>query len=230
MKSKIYLSSLLILTAICGIACGSQKKPVDCESNLEKAAYCVNNYYFNTTPQSLDSALVYLNEIKNRCPEYENVLNLRLVQVYYLKGEFKKAVKILKNNDFGENPDYPGLKNIWINQIQAKEARINGKQDLEQKYYSNIISALEKHLDMHKELRDSMLTLDDYWAMDNELITIRTVFSETYYYKMRLYGKQRTFKELDSIRQALNGNEYYFESLKKSLEGKDGHSISIMFD
>lgn len=229
MNKELFLKLLIVLGLLPLIACNSQKKTNSCEKNMEKALICINNFYFYDTIESLDSAFVYIDQIKiSRCPEYANIVNMQKVNINFLKGNFKEAIKILEAyNDEGSQPFF---FNILINQIKAKEASINGDKSLEQQYYSYIIDDLEQYVDMHKGQINSMLTMPEMWPIFNEYNELESYFAQLYYYKYKLYGKEKIFNELDSIQKETDGNKEYLEQLKKSIFKEDGYEMRVLFE
>lgn len=224
-----YITFFLFLSLIL-FGCGNKsQKSIDCEENITKALECRDNYFFYNAPEYLDSALVYLNEIKGRCKDQDNLVDGHMATIYFLKGDFKKAVKFYENLDASEF-SFPEYKTVIVNKIKAKEAKTKGKIELEKEYYSFIIRDMESYLNRHYAQRDSILSLHDMLLLNPEELQIGAVFGELYFYKVKLEGADKATKELDSLQKAINGNDDYFNFLKKSIAGENGYRMSVTFE
>lgn len=221
-----YLSTISL---VFGCTSGNRTN-VNYNKNIIKAQVCMNNFYFYASPKSLDSAFMYLAEVKNGyCADSNRLVNLHMSTVYFLKGDYKNAIKIYESLDASEF-SFPEYKRIIINKIRAKEAGAKEKYAQRMQYYSDILGDLDAFLNRNISIRDSILRLEDMSSLNELELAIISMFGQKYYYASKVKGADNAIVELDSLQRAINGNREYFEYLKKSVTGKDGYTMSVEFE
>ena len=227
LKKNLYLATAIILLASCG---AHNRNKINYNANIIKARECVNNFYFYGSTKSLDSAYVYLTEVKDGdCADSNRLVNLHLSSVYFLKGDFKDAIKVYESLDAREF-SFPEYKRILINQIKAKEAGGKKQYAKQTEYYSDILRDLDAFIDRNISTRDSVLKLQDMSSLDRLETEVLLRFGLKYYYLNKVKGSNNVILELDSLQKTINGNQAYFEFLKKSAIGKDGYHMSVEFE
>jgi len=131
---KVCILSVFIITS-----CNSRKKSnINCDEYFERAQEYLNEYYFNETPELLDSAMVYLSLVEEKCNYEPAAIDLQKAHIYFLKNDFKKAISIFEKYDEYDKYVLSFPRDVLINKIKAVEARTNGDERMEKEYYSYI--------------------------------------------------------------------------------------------
>lgn len=226
MKTKIYLLIFFLFPIFYG-QCASEKKQSEiCDEAIINILRCINEFYFDSLPSHLDSALLYIDEIDGKCEKYKTHIAFHKAHIYFLKGEILIAIDIFESLDSVVFP-YPLFKNIIINKLKGKEAELKGDMQQRNFYYKNIVNVYEKQIALNKNEFDSIVRLPDVASIREG---VGFYMNEMYYYKAKIEGMDKVILEIDSLQKAVNGNEEYFEEFKKYLRNEEGYSMRVMFE
>lgn len=184
----------------------------------------MNEYYSTHKTAHLDSALLYLNRVEKRCPDYENEIAFHKVHVLVLRRQYRQALNTLKRIDGSALP-FVGYKEVMENKIKAEQAGSKDKFQDQREFYKKIAAAYDKYLQREKSRVDSVLGLSDVQSIVGTQWDIFLV--ENYYYKSKIMHKKDLVDDLDSMQKAINGNEIYFDRLKGIVNGEIRPAISL---
>ena len=198
--------------------CGQQTLPPEaCDRAITNAIKYINEYYFTNQTIWLDSALMSLNRVEGKCEEYRNHIALHKSHALFLYQKYRQAINNIKKSDDKLLP-YAEFKYILISKIKAKQAGQRQQFQKQRKYYEQIVAEYDKYLLRNKNHVDSVLCQSDIQSIVNTQPGI--VLAEKYYYKSKITHTKDIILELDSIQKFIKGNEAYFDTLKKIVDGK----------
>lgn len=217
MKKRLFLIWVFAMSFFLTM-CGQQTLPPEaCDRAITNAIKYINEYYFTNQTIWLDSALMSLNRVEGKCEEYRNHIALHKSHALFLYQKYGQAINNIKKSDDKLLP-YAEFKSILINKIKAKQAGQRQQFQKQRKYYEQIVAEYDKYLLRNKNQVDSVLCQSDIQSIVNTQPGI--VLAEKYYYKSKITHTKDIILELDSIQKFIKGNEVYFDTLKKIVNGK----------
>ncbi|MDR1347407.1 MAG: hypothetical protein LBJ63_03115 [Prevotellaceae bacterium] len=227
MKNKAILFIILLVTIF---QCSSNNKQDDkCKINNEKSARCDMEYQLDKDISHLDSALYYINEVFDECIEckkYAFLLGMRKVVIYSMKNEYLNSINFL-DTLLEKEIISQFYKDVLTNRFNAMNAQYYGDSLLMNIYVKNAFSEIEQFFLSHKSSIDSFLNMPYITAyeqselhygvskLQKQYIIIPVQY---YYYKAQIEGIEKVRNEVDSLQNAINGDEKYFEIIRIMLE------------
>lgn len=196
----------------------------ECDSIIEKASNCINEYFYTYDISNIDSALLYLSRAEGCNEKYKYAIALHKIHALFLHSKYRQAIDILESIDNASFP-FVEYKEIIKYKIKVEQTGRKKKFEEQRKYYKKIVTAYETYFNRERSQLDSILTLPDVrlitgteWGM---------FLSENYYYKSKIMHKEAIIHTLDSLQQAINGNKIYFDRLKSIVKGETKPRISF---
>ena len=197
---------LLLLTII-----GCTDKAHDKQKQLDKLQNYVYQFHLQHKVTNLDSALIVMRQIVEKFPEYKKIAPFKKAEIYYLKRDYEKALSELQNTD--EETHFVGFKTIWENKIKVKIAEEAGDSLEVRSLYKQIYDGyLSAYNGMERKIKVTLKKQDET-AIYNSGVTFLQV--EMYHYRRLLTDTETVLASIDSLQAATQGNERYFEWLKK---------------
>ena len=204
----------VIFFALLCIQCHSQEKFDKCRENDEKSSRCIFEYQMTENAIYLDSALFYINEVLGTC-QIDYKLALRKVIIYTEKQDFEKAINFTDSLD--SNLFFlPYYKSLISNRVKAMKAQYEGDTIARNKFINTIVLEVGDYMEQNKNEIDSFMKLPDIEEVLKSPYSIVPV--QYYYYKSLIEGVEKTKLQVDSLQQAIRGNEEYFEMIKVAID------------
>lgn len=198
--------ALLLLTII-----GCTDKVQDKQKQLDKLQNYVCQFHLQHKVANLDSALIVMRQIVEKFPEYKKIAPFKNAEIYYLKKDYEKALSELQHTD--EETHFVGFKTIWENKIKVKIAEEAGDSLEVRSLYKQIYDGyLSAYNEMEQRVKVTLKKQDEN-AIYNSGVTFLHV--EMYHYRRLLTDTETVLASIDSLQAATQGNERYFEWLKK---------------
>ncbi|MDR1347406.1 MAG: hypothetical protein LBJ63_03110 [Prevotellaceae bacterium] len=171
----------------------------------------------------------YINEVFDDCEKYQPLLGMRNVVIYSIKNEYLNSINFL-DTLLEKEIITQFYKNILTNRFNAMNAQYNGDTVSKKKYVQQAFNEVEQFCILNKSKIDSFLNMPYVTAYEvNELnyklselqekyLQYNFVLLQYYYYKAQIEGIDKVKSEIDSLQNAVNGDEKYFEILRITIE------------
>ena len=230
-KNIVLVAIIAIPLTLAAGSCKNSKRKIEPENNckviISKALNYINQYYFKKENAFLDSSIQCLKSIENICPEYHNIIMNDEVHAYFLKKEYNTALKTLSSIADSILP-FQQFKEILQYKIMAKEAESKGDYINQKKCFQNIIVRYNKYLEDNQVQFDSLMRLPNIDLIQNTQFD--SVLAELYYYISKTENIERAINKLDSLQKRINGNQLYFEELKKTIKNEGVNKMDILLN
>jgi hypothetical protein len=188
------------------LQCSSNNKHDDkCEINNANSARCEIENKF-------DSALYYINEVFDECEKYGLLLGVRKINIYSLKNEYENAIRFL-DTLYQNDIITEFYKTIINNRFSAMETQKSGDTTARNLYIKKAFDEVEKLFLLRKDEFYDFLRKPYPTEYSYSIIPL-----QYYYYKAQIEGIDKVKSEIDSLQNAINGDEKYFEMIQAMLE------------
>jgi hypothetical protein len=208
MKHTILLILLLPLTIY---QCGANGESNECEDNVINSMQCIVAFQMDNDVSHLDTALFYINEGFEKCEKYKFLFAIRKIGVYIDKHDFPSAITFTDSLD-SQLFYLPYYKNLLSHRCKAMEAQEKGDTLNRNAHIKNIVSETTVFMSQHREELDTLMQSKSILQSGYSFAPI-----QFYYYRSLLEKPDKIKLEIDSLQQAINGNEEYFEMMRGFL-------------
>lgn len=211
--NKVLILILILFSVSCrGIR---QARIAKCEECFLQTGQCWDNFMITDDSAYLDSALYLLNEIDGTCEEKELQIKLNKIFFYLEKEDIDSAIVTMQSIDEHYFAT-PKLKDIAINHFKIRKAKKTGDTTQVRRIYAELLNQYEYLLKFNKKSTDSTLKLSSITAIDSSHY-IMPVYAY-YYYKIKLQGTNKVFREIDSLETLEGVNQQFIDKLKQSID------------
>jgi hypothetical protein len=160
----------------------------------------------------LDSALFYIDEVFGKCKKDDPMMALRKLQVYAYQHDMSNAIKFISTLD--SSLFYPFYyKNLLLNRFKAMAAQEKGDTLNKNIFLENIVSDIKEFISLHQDELDTLMQSQSILQSPYSFAPI-----QFYYYKSQIEGIEKINTEIDSLQQAINGDEEYFWMIRTGLQ------------
>jgi len=212
------MSRLILLFILLFSQCeSSTQRYIDlCEKNNVKSSELISQFYMDNDTLHLDSALIYIDEIYQKCDDLKGLLSLRKLSIYSMKKDYSKALLFINTFNDGFFGDLTYFKNFLLNRFNAMRFQDIGDLKKRNDYLKFIVNDLEGFLVSNEGKVNSLFKLSDVEEILRNPISTPVI--QYYYYKAMLEGTERTEAKLKLREKTKGGNKEFYEFIKTTFQ------------
>lgn len=196
-----------------------------CKEYNKKSFSLINKFYINGDTSNLDSAVYYIDKALSlsSCEKYQGLLSLRKIGILSIKRDYPNALTFIDSLNNNLYSNLPYFKDLLRDRFKAMEAQKKGNKVMRDYYLKSIVKLLENYLSENSTKIDSLLKSSDA----NKILgtSQATAFTEYYYYKSILVGKEKIIDELQMQQKSKRLNKGFYDYLISYLREQNDFMV-----
>lgn len=197
---KLVRNSLLVFASLLLFSCfkGTQNlSDKDCQNNLYRANFYLNDYYADGDEESLRLSLSMVDSVFNFCPENKaQSVGLKITLLMLLR-DYDQGVEFVNTLD-EKGFDKPYKRSMYLSTFKALSCEVKGDSVQRDVYLKKFMDEIENHISRN--------------PMDKSAI------ADLFFTKIKFYPKEVVMEEIDQLQKNSEIDKEFYEALKESVK------------